>query len=228
MNNLENTLKSIIDFLFPKLDAYEQMFYMYLFRNTILENKSEILVPLSSIHKKVGFGIGRLGSQVSRQVVRNKFKSLEEKNCIKLLERTKSGLKYKVYLPEEIPGVIIDVGDISEVKDIENIDFYKIRENKKYLLERENQKCFYCDKKISVDNYAVDHVIPQMDYGTNSYKNCVAACLDCNSLKQGQNADDFSRYLYRENLIRKDEFDILFLKIKDLKEGKLKPKITDD
>ncbi|NQU66903.1 MAG: HNH endonuclease [Candidatus Marinimicrobia bacterium] len=228
MKNIEITIKQIIDLLFPKLDAYEQMFYLYLFRNTILEDKIEFLIPISSIHKLVGFGIGRLGSPVSRQVVRNKFKSLEEKGCIKLVKRTRKGIIYQFYLPEEINGVINDTATTSNEINIDRMDFYKVQKNKIYILERENCKCFYCGKKITNQDFAVDHVTPQMLNGNNSYKNCVATCIDCNSLKQGKDAENFTRDLYRKQFLNKDEFSVLLQKLKDLSDGKLKPQMSDD
>jgi len=211
----------IIDHLLPKMDVYEQVFYLYMFRHTILENKTEIKIPLSSIHEKVSFGIGRMGAPISRQVVRTKMKSLEEKGFIKKLKTTKSGILYKIYLPNEIEGIIPK--NEETIVNLEDLDFYNNRTNRLTLLERENYRCFYCLTEVTTDDYFIDHVTPQVDYGNNSYKNCVVSCINCNSNKQGVEVDVFIRNLFRKNLISESEFANLNQKLLDLKNGNLVP-----
>lgn len=225
MKDLDIIIKQIVDHLFPKLDTYEQMFYLYLFRKTFLENEKTILIPVSSISYKVGLGIGRLGAPVSIGTVRNKLDSLEKKRCISLIERTKKGIMYEIYLPTDIPGIINNDENNLNTIDIEDMDFYAISDNRKRILERDNYKCFYCLKSITKDNFEIDHVISKVHKGNNSYKNCVASCNYCNSLKQGKKANDFARNLYRENRLNQDEFEKLIKKLDSLQKGELKPNI---
>lgn len=51
--------------------------------------------------------------------------------------------------------------------------------SKSAILARDKNSCAYCGKRADT----VDHVIPKKHGGTNSYENCVAACLRCNSKK---------------------------------------------
>lgn len=47
------------------------------------------------------------------------------------------------------------------------------------ILARDGHKCAYCGKHADT----IDHVVPRMLGGENSYKNCVASCLVCNRKK---------------------------------------------
>lgn len=47
------------------------------------------------------------------------------------------------------------------------------------VLVRDNHMCAYCGKRATT----IDHVLPRALGGVNSYENCVAACVRCNSKK---------------------------------------------
>lgn len=47
------------------------------------------------------------------------------------------------------------------------------------ILARDGRKCAYCGKHAET----IDHVVPRMLGGQNSYENCVAACSPCNRKK---------------------------------------------
>lgn len=51
--------------------------------------------------------------------------------------------------------------------------------SKATILARDGHKCAYCAKPATT----VDHIIPKRHGGDNSYDNCVAACIRCNSKK---------------------------------------------
>ncbi|MBU2570850.1 MAG: hypothetical protein KJ725_12630 [Gammaproteobacteria bacterium] len=58
-------------------------------------------------------------------------------------------------------------------------------------MAREKHRCFYTGRKITTQNCYLDHVIPQVGFGNNSYKNIVAPCYDANSMKNDKPADEF-------------------------------------
>ncbi|WP_175421645.1 HNH endonuclease domain-containing protein [Methylotuvimicrobium buryatense] len=62
-------------------------------------------------------------------------------------------------------------------------------------MAREKRRCFYTGRKITTQNCYLDHVIPQVGFGNNSYKNIVAPCYDANSMKNDKPADEFIRLL---------------------------------
>jgi 5-methylcytosine-specific restriction endonuclease McrA len=59
----------------------------------------------------------------------------------------------------------------------------KLNFSKNLVLRRDNYTCSYCQKKYKNGNLTIDHVLPKSLGGQNSFTNCVAACLSCNSKK---------------------------------------------
>jgi len=219
-------IREIIDFLMPKLDVYEQAVYWYLVRNTYLKENptTKTTIGISTIGDKISLGYGRMGKAASRQTLRKKIINLESKGYIKLIRNSYSGHEYKVFLPRDINGCIPESKGSKEIS-LDEVDFFNTRENKLKILEREKYKCFYCQKEITESNFAVDHIQPRSEGGDNSYKNCVASCIDCNSAKQAKNVEDFARDLMRARIISNEEFSKLLKKVEALKNGELKPEI---
>ena len=61
------------------------------------------------------------------------------------------------------------------------------------VLVRDNFKCQYCGKGISLRNATRDHVIPLSKGGPNTLDNIVASCKACNGLK-----DNMSLHVFEE------------------------------
>lgn len=83
----------------------------------------------------------------------------------------------------------------------------------------------YCLKHITVDNYVLDHLISQSNFGENSFRNIVATCHECNSTKTGRNGEDFVRILYLKGILSSVELENRLDTIEKLKSGDLKPEI---
>ena len=110
--------------------------------------------------------------------------------------------------------------------NIEEIDFFRNREYVDVLLKREGNACFYCLKDISSENCELDHVIPKLNGGDNTYRNIVATCHRCNTHKQGMSVDDYLRQLYRKNLLSESELDDRLSALEALRNGELLPQIS--
>lgn len=54
------------------------------------------------------------------------------------------------------------------------------------LFLRDGFKCAYCGQKKSKSKLTVDHVVPTVQGGKNTWENTVAACFPCNSKKGGR------------------------------------------
>lgn len=54
--------------------------------------------------------------------------------------------------------------------------------SRKGVMVRDNYKCAYCGKHADT----VDHIIPKSKGGENTYENCVASCIKCNSHKSNR------------------------------------------
>jgi hypothetical protein len=58
-------------------------------------------------------------------------------------------------------------------------DFY----SKENVWKRDKGVCQYCNTKVSLDDFTVDHVIPKKHGGKGVWKNIVTACFPCNNKK---------------------------------------------
>jgi hypothetical protein len=216
--DLVKTIKEIEDYLIPflKLNPYERSLYYSLFRQTRLIGKEEVIFVISSALTSVG---------ITDFSTRKHLRTMDKKGCIKILEVRRDGLKIKVFIPNEISGCVVDPEKNQVLIDIETINFYSDPKYRKAILQREMDKCFYCFKKITSENYVLDHLIPQVVEVDNSYRNIVAVCHECNSKKSGSNATDFVRKLYRDGVLSQKELEERLAKIETVKSGNLKPEI---
>lgn len=218
MEIVKQTIEEIEDYLVPflGLDTYEKFLYYHLFRHTRLIGKEETVFVISSALKTVG---------LTEFTARDRIRKLNEKGCVKIQELTRDGVRVSVLLPTEIPDCVV-IPDRNEiVVDIEQIDFYNDPKYRLSILARENGECFYCFRKLTKDNYVLDHLISQVNTGKNSYRNIVATCHVCNSTKTGKNGDDFVRLIYRKGTISASELENRLIAIEKLKNGEIQPDI---
>ncbi len=222
MDGLSQTLRDIQDYLAPKLDGWEQMIYHYVFRHTILEGMDTITVPARSVGLKIGKG--RDGaSELSRNSIPRKLRTLEQKGAIKILGKTTSGTRVQIVLPRDIPGLVRQPNEAAEA-DIETVDFFAAGENRLRIFERDARKCSYCLKSVANEESTLDHIISQSDGGNHSYKNLVTACFECNSRKHSRGAEEFLRENYRTKLISTGELEKCLAYIVAVGAGKIVPK----
>jgi len=211
------------DYLAPKLDTYEQAIYLYIFRHSRLIGKEEIVIGFKSARTRMACGVGEKGKPMSENSAYKRLSSLETKGCLRILATERAGRRIRLLLPDEIPGVI-PVPKEERKLSIEEIDFFNDSANRKLILERENNRCFYCFRILNKDNYVVEHIVSRPD-GNNSYRNVVAACRQCNNRKGKLSVEDFIRTLYRDGLLSTQEFDERRIALKQVRKGELKPKI---
>jgi hypothetical protein len=211
------------DHLAPKLDTYEQAIYLYVFRHSRLIGLDEIVIGFKSARKKLPFGVGTRGSAPSEGTVYEKVRSLEEKGCIKIISSERTGTRIRLFLPNEIPG-LVPLAQAEQALDLEAVDFFDVPEHRQAILQREQHKCFYCLRTIDAHSYVIEHVVSRPE-GDNSYRNLVAACRQCNNRKGASAAEEFLRMLYREALLESGEFEQRIAALHSLRLGDLKPVI---
>ncbi len=214
-------LEDFQDHLAGKLDTYEQALYLYCVRHSRLIGQPESVIGFKSARRKMAFGIGKAGTPMSGAVCYEKLRLLEKKGCLALLGTERAGTRIKVLLPAEIPGVLPLPVDAT-APSLEETDFFEVAENRSRIFRREGEKCFYCLRRINNDNFVIEHVVSR-PVGDNSYRNVVAACLQCNNRKSRSGAEDFLRTLYREALLSASDFEDRISHLESLKEGELKP-----
>ncbi len=57
--------------------------------------------------------------------------------------------------------------------------------SRRSIFERDENTCQYCGKRLPQSDLTIDHVVPRSRGGTESWKNLVVACVDCN-VEKGQ------------------------------------------
>lgn len=222
--DLEKFIIQFQDYLAPKLDTYEQAIYLYVFRQSRLIGKENVVIGFKSARSRMACGIGEKGKPMSENSAHIKLQSLETKGCLKILSSERTGRRIQLFLPDEISGVIPPPNQERKLS-IDEIDFFNVPANRKLILERENHRCFYCFCSLNKDNYVIEHIKSRPD-GDNGYRNVVAACRQCNNRKNDSSVEDFLRVLYRDGLLSQQEFESRKLSLKQVCEGKLKPKFV--
>jgi 5-methylcytosine-specific restriction endonuclease McrA len=81
-----------------------------------------------------------------------------------------------VNLQFKIPEVIL----LSKYDKLPKMTCHFSRRN---LYKRDDYTCQYCGIKPGTKELTIDHVVPSSRGGKSSWKNCVLACVDCNSKK---------------------------------------------
>ena len=205
--------KEIEDKLLPhyQCDIWERGLYYYLLGQSRVRGLESVTVPLAQISSAL-----MCSDFQSRKTIR----SLAEKRCIEL-EQTRMGHFVKVLLPRELS--LPEKAAHEPSLDIETIDFYKARKYLPALLKRERGQCFYCLRDINEASCELDHFESQLNGGSNSYRNVVASCHQCNTKKQGGGAEDHIRKLLRKGLLSEKEFESRLLAFEALRDGQLKP-----
>lgn len=223
--NAEQFLKDFQDYLAPKLDVYEQAIYLYCYRHSRLVASEDVVIGFKSARKRMAFGIGEKGKPPSETTCYEKLRSLQKKGFVKVLGTERSGTKLRVVLPDEIEGLITKQNP-QQVTDIEELDFFNNEQLRKTILQRDNHQCFYCLRAVDSKNYVIEHVISRPN-GSNTYRNLVTACRQCNNKKGSTSAEDFIRFLYRQGLLGENEITDRLDALTKLRRGDLKPDISD-
>ncbi len=219
--DVEKVLVEFQDYLAPKLDTYEQAIYLYIFRHSRLIGEEEVVIGFRSARRKMSSGVGEAGKPMSQNSCYKRLASLKKKGCVEILDTVREGTKIRLRLPSEIQGVIPKALSVIPVS-LEEIDFFDGPNNRLSILKREKNKCFYCLRNIDASNYVMEHATSRPN-GDNSYRNVVAACLNCNNRKGEDSAEDFLRKLHRGGYLSVEEFENRLEALLQLRTGHLKP-----
>jgi hypothetical protein len=218
-DQLREFFQQFQDYLAPKLDTYEQAIYLYIFRHSRFVGQNEAVIGFKTARARMATGVGIDGTPMSEGSAYKRLKSLEQKQCITIVQTEHKGTRIRLHLPIEITGVVPTEPITPEEIDIEEIDFFD-GENRLAILKREGYRCFYTLKKIDANSFVVDHVVSRPE-GDNSYRNLVAASREANNRNGDMLAEDFIRLLYREGLLSEQECHSRLKALADLKAGVL-------
>jgi len=214
------------------LTVKDRAVYSYLMRHTLVVGKRRVHFAVSALARILGMSAGRTRESVRR---------LDELGALHVLERGKTGHVAEMRLPENVlairsggnaaspaeRGLLSQqhAGAVEEhsVANIETRDFWKTWVLRKAIHDRERGTCFYCLRRTLSNVRCLDHVVPRVRHGRNSYRNLVSCCIECNTGKCARSAPAFLRILYRTGRLTAADLDGRLLALKDLAAGKLRP-----
>lgn len=175
----EERFKQLIDNLRPKMGPYEFLFYLFLYRHSILEGTSTIRIGKRTIAERLGKG--SKGKVTNYQHVSGVLKRLEDLELIKIGDTNRDGTEYTIMIP--------DYPAASET-GLEELNYFKDPKLRNSLFERDKWQCSYCGERVTKKNATLDHYIPQSKSGKDTKENLKTACLLCNSIKTGRSFEE--------------------------------------
>jgi 5-methylcytosine-specific restriction endonuclease McrA len=214
------------DVLAPRLGltVKDRAVYSYLLRHSLVVGKLRLQFAVMSLARTLGLSVGPV-----RQAVRR----LDEMGALRVLERSQTGHMVEMRLPEKIRAARRGKNGASRAageppaSTLETTDFLKTWALRKAIHDRERGACFYCHRRTPASLQCLDHVVPRVRFGRNSYRNLVSCCIECNTRKGDRPARDFLRTLYRQGRLTPAELDGRLRALKDLAAGKLRPSAFD-
>ena len=220
--NAAQVWKQFADMMVPRLrlSLADRAVYWHLVRHSRLERKLQFRFSIAWLSE---------GTLLCKETVRPALRHLVDHGAIRLLERSKEGHLVEVLLPDEIPAARPDPGEDGKLApqtppvSLEEVDFFKTPVLREALHARERGRCFYCMKRMNGRMQCLDHVVPQAEFGRNSYRNLVSCCVDCNAKKGVRPAADFLRGLYRAGTLSPCELSARLAALGNLTAGKLRP-----
>ena len=221
--NAEQAWKDFEDRLAPQLNfsVIDRAVYSHLFRHSRLERKLHFRFSMSWLAGHI-----RLCEKTTRESVRR----LLARGVLRLVERScQAHHVVCVRLPKEVRALCAaktaahGSARTSSHASFAEADFLQTQALRRAMHAREGGRCFYCLRRLVPHRRCLDHVVPQASLGSNSYRNLVSCCLDCNSLKAERHAVEFVRSLYRDRRLSAIELTGRLRALDDLAAGKLIP-----
>ncbi|MCD6116054.1 HNH endonuclease [bacterium] len=93
-------------------------------------------------------------------------------------------------------SVSIPLPSIVRLSDYKRIPKKRIVLSRKNIIRRDNHKCQYCG--TSEEPLTVDHIIPRVRGGKDTWENLVCACMRCNTKKGDRTPEEAGMKLLRE------------------------------
>lgn len=221
--NATQIWKHLEDHLVPRLrlSITDRAVYSHLLRHSRLEGRARLRFSIAWLAR---------GARLCTNSARWALRRLIAHGALRLVARSKAGHVVDVRLPDEIRATRHrstgrrDPRRHPRCLDFEE-DFLKTRALRHAIHVRERGRCFYCLRRLTPLIRCLDHVVPRVSFGSNSYRNLVSCCLQCNSQKRDRPAADFLRWLYRHRRLTDAELTARLRALDALASGKLRPSL---
>jgi len=212
--------KEFEDVLAPRLNltVIDRTVYYHLLRHTHWEGKLRLRFMVMGIGAQLG---------LSRTPVRSSLRRLASHGLLRIVERNYNGTVAEVRLPSELRAVGAcpagKRGKRPDGVDLDGMDFLRTESLRQSIRAREGGLCFYCLRRTYPRSRTLDHVVPRARFGSNSYRNLVSCCAECNPRKQELPAEDFLRQLFRDGRLSQSDLSARLQALRDLAAGHLRP-----
>jgi 5-methylcytosine-specific restriction endonuclease McrA len=196
------------------LGAMDRVLYFYLLRKARLEGQGEWQGSIPDLASAL---------DIHRMTARITLHRLENRGLARVLDRGRYGVRIAVRLPEEVRGCVRKSDDAVEAPKAAGPSYYRTPTLRMKIYERDAHRCFYCRRTLNWRNRVLDHVTPRSLGGDDSYRNLVACCLGCSSLKCNRPARFLLNLLRRTNRISQRTFQQRRRALARLRDGLLRP-----
>jgi len=96
------------------------------------------------------------------------------------------------------PSIVMAVPKIIRLLGYERLPREPVKLNRRNIYARDQNRCQYCGKHFSTKELTLDHVVPRVQGGENSWTNLVCACVRCNARKGGRTPNQARMKLIRD------------------------------
>lgn len=93
--------------------------------------------------------------------------------------------------------LVIAVPKIIRVLGFDRFPREQVKLNRRNIYARDGSRCQYCGNRFSTKELTLDHVVPRVQGGENSWTNLVCACVRCNARKGGRTPEQARMKLVR-------------------------------
>jgi 5-methylcytosine-specific restriction endonuclease McrA len=94
--------------------------------------------------------------------------------------------------------ITLAVPKIVRVLGYDKLPKQEVRLTRRNIYARDANTCQYCGKKSSTRELSLDHVLPRVQGGSESWANLVCSCVKCNAKKGGRTPKQAHMRLIRE------------------------------
>lgn len=94
--------------------------------------------------------------------------------------------------------LVVAVPKIIRVLGYDRFPREHVKLNRRNIYARDANRCQYCGGRFSTRELTLDHIVPRVQGGENSWTNLVCACVKCNARKGGRTPDQAHMKLIRK------------------------------
>lgn len=96
------------------------------------------------------------------------------------------------------PQVEIAVPKVIRLVSYDRFPRGEVKLNRRNIYARDHNRCQYCGVQFATRELTIDHIVPRVQGGDNTWTNLVCACVPCNTRKGGRTPRQANMRLIRQ------------------------------